>query len=329
MKPEASIVIPSWNGARFVADTLARVAKLHGLEWECVVIDHGRLNRETENVLRRFSDPRIRYVGEDQQLGFAGAVNRGVREAKADLIAVLCNDVLVKPDWLAQLVAAHRRERAQGKSPVLFSLVRKSEIEEGREARMNLWFRVVKPVSPGGGFFHPDGNAFLFDRAVYGDPFDADYFLYQEDVYLGWRAWLMGQEVKRVDSSRADNFDGGTTRRTPYRTSFLTERNRWLNYFSFLSFGMLLRALPLLWLDALLKFVGGKNRLAKLHAWGWLLLHPGWILAKRKKVQAERKRSDREILRYLSVTYVDAPAGHPLNQLFWRFAKLLGVPLGN
>lgn len=326
MKPEASIVIPSWNGARFVADTLSRIEKLEG-QWECLVIDHGRLNRETEQLLKRFSDPRLRYVGEDRQLGFAGAVNRGVREARADLIAVLCNDVLVKPGWLEQLVAAHRREKAAGKSPVLFSLVRKSEIEEGREARMNLWFRVVSPDRPGEGFFHPDGNAFLFDRSVYGEPFDADYFLYQEDVYLGWRAWLKGEEVKRVDASRADNFDGGTTRRTPYRTSFLTERNRWLNYFSFFSAGTLMRALPLLWLDALVKFVAGKNRLAKLHAWGWLLLHPGRICAKRKRAQAERKRPDAEILPLLSGLYLDAPASHPLNRAFRLLARICRVPL--
>lgn len=328
MKPEASIVIPSWNGARFVADTLARIQKLEG-NWECLVIDHGRLNRETEHLLKRFSDPRIRYVGEDQQLGFAGAVNRGVREASADLVAVLCNDVLVRPDWLAELVAAYQREKAAGKSPVLFSLVRKSEIEEGREARMNFWFRVVKPENPGKGFFHPDGNAFLFDRSVYGEPFDGDYFLYQEDVYLGWRAWLRGEEVKRVDSSRADNFDGGTTRRTPYRTSFLTERNRWLNYFSFLSAGMLLQALPLLWLDALIKFAGGRNRRAKLHAWAWLMAHPLFILKKRKKLQAQRMSGDDRILPHLSGTYLDAPAGHPLNRLFRGLIKLLALPLGD
>jgi hypothetical protein len=206
--------------------------------------------------------------------------------------------------------------------------VRNSEIEEGREARMNLWFRVVSPANPGDGFFHPDGNAFLFARSVYGEPFDADYFLYQEDVYLGWRAWLRGESVKRVDSSRADKFDGGTTRRTPYRTTFLTERNRWLNYFTFLSVGMLLRALPLLWLDALLKFVGGKNRLAKLHAWGWLALHPAWVWGKRRHIQRERKARDADILRHLSGTYLEAPERHPLNRIFRAMARVLALPLG-
>ncbi len=326
---QASIVIPSWNGAAFVVKALEKILLLEGVEWEAVVVDHGRQNLDTEKALQNFSSS-VRYIGRDEQLGFAGAVNLGVSLAKYDLVAVICNDVLVEKDWLRALLAAYEKEKQAGRSPVLFSSVQRPELPNPRRARMNFWFRVVEPegVQEEECFFHPDGSAFLFDRSVYGLPFDGDYFLYQEDVYLGWRAWLMGHEVKMVKESRAVNFDGGTTKRKPYQTSYLTERNRWLNYFSFLSFGVLLQAFPVLILDFFLKFIFGKNRLAKMQAIGWLLCHIPIILSKRHQLQSRRKRTDREILPLLSRTYVSGSALKVENSVFNFFISFLGLPLG-
>jgi GT2 family glycosyltransferase len=327
---QASVVIPSWDGANLLDSTLERLTQVAGVTFEVLVVDHGRLNRKTEELLRRFSaHPWIRYVGEDEQLGYAGAVNRGVSLAGSNTVVVICNDVLVEKDWLKELLAAHERDRQAGKNSVLFSLVKRDAAKDPRKARVNFWFRILsqREFPAAEKFLFPDGSSFLFDRAAYGLPFDASYFLYQEDAYIGWRAWLRGEEVRIVPASRADNIDGGTTRRTPYRTSFLTERNRWINYFSFLSWGSLIKAAPVLFLDAWVKFIFGSNRLAKLHAWGWLLGHPLLLLEKRKKIQSERRRSDAEILPLFSSTFLDASPGHPLNRIFSFLVRLCGLPL--
>lgn len=328
--PKVSVVIPSWNGAKFVAECLPYLLALEGEAPEILVVDHGRLNRDTETLLQKFTSyPNVRYVGRDQQLGYAGAVNCGVREASHDLVAVICNDVLVDKKWLLNLLAEHQKLAERGKNPIVFSAVHREELPDPRLARTNLWFRAVRPegAAPTTQFFHPDGSAFLFSRAAYGEPFDSEYFLYQEDVYLGWRAQLRGEPVVLLTSSTARNVDGGTTRRTPYRTSFLTERNRWLNYLSFFSASTLCKAMPILLLDLWLKILAGKNRWAKAHAIFWLVFHPGTILRKRRLVQRERKVSDDEILPFLSATYLEAPAAHPLNRAFASMAKMAGLKL--
>jgi len=320
-----SVVIPSWNGAAFVARSLECLVALPEKP-EILVVDHGRMNRDTEQVVARFGG-RVRYVGEDEQLGYAGAVNRGVSLATHSIVAVICNDVLVHQDWLRELLLAYEKHAGPGKHPVLCALVHRDELPDPRVARTNLWFRVVRPVGapPVETLFHPDGSSFLFDKSFYGLPFDGEYFLYQEDVYLGWRAQLLGQEVRLVPAATAKNFDGGTTRRTPYRTSFLTERNRWLNYFSFLSAGSLLKAMPVLALDFLLKLVAGKNAHAKLHALAWLSVHPRWILRKRRRCQAERRVSDQRALASLSATYLDGKKS--LNRIFAVLVKVCGLKI--
>jgi GT2 family glycosyltransferase len=330
-RTEVSVVIPSWNGAQLVAKTLERLVRSEGVNFEVLVIDHGRLNRDTEKALVGFAAyPWVRYVGCDEQLGYAGAVNRGTELAASDTVVVICNDVLVAPDWLKELVAAHRRARAEGENPVLFSLVNREILGDVRRARANIWLRILEPPGsePEERFPFPDGSAFLFDRQFYGHPFDGEYFLYQEDAYLGWRAWLSGDGVRMAPTSRADNFDGGTTRRTPYLTSYLTERNRWLNYLIFLSVASLIRLGPLLFLDAFVKLAFGTNRRAKLQAWCWIVMHPRKILAKRRVRQKERRHGDERILALFSATYIQAAPGHPVNIFFRVLAKICGLPLG-
>lgn len=323
-----SIVIPSWNGASILPPTLEHLARLEGVEFEVLVVDHGRLNRDTEALLAKYAnDRRFVYVGEDKQLGYAGACNLGAARAKNRLVAILCNDVLVEPPWALELIS---KFRATGGSPVVTSLVTRPGFDTALSSRYNIWGRIVDTgeAVPAEHYvpFFPDGSAFLFDKERFGAPFDADYFLYQEDVSIGWRAWLMGEQVVLAPKSRALNADGGTTRRTPYRTAFYTERNRWLNYLKYLSPGSLLRVWPALDADCLVKFLFGSNRLAKLHAWAWLFTHPYTIWKKRVEAQKARQRPDEEILWLLTPKYV---AGNGvLNRLFAIYFKVCGMPFG-
>lgn|GEM_PF-2560226 len=325
-----SIVIPSWNGAAILRPTLRKLGELEG-EFEVLVVDHGRLNRDTEALLAEFSsDSRFRYHGLDEQLGFAGAVNHGTEKAAHRLVAAICNDVLVERDWLPELLRAYAQRSAGGKHPVLTSLVTRPGFETALSSRYNIWGRIVDTGTaiPADSYvpFFPDGSAFLFDKSFYGVPFDSDYFLYQEDVSFGWRAWLMGESVCLVPASRALNADGGTTRRTPHLTAYFTERNRWLNYFCFLSFWNLLRLLPALGLDNDIKFLAGTNRWAKLKAWCWLCMHPLVVLRKRARIQALRKRGDGEIFLLLTSRYV---AGNGvLNKIFRFYFAIVGIKFG-
>jgi GT2 family glycosyltransferase len=320
-----SVVIPTWCAAAFVEKVLGYLAVQAGAEFEVLVVDNGVVSRETEEVCARFQArfASLRYLRFEKQLGYAGAVNEGSAAAAHDLVAVINNDNLPEPNWLAELVAEYEKAKREGREAIITSHVHRPNFPDPFGARLNIWGRIVRVPRSGAYIpFHPDGSALLFSRAAFGQPYDAEYFIYHEDVALGWRAWLKGYEVRLCEKSRASTFDGGSTRRIRYSTAFFTERNRWLNYFIFLSPLHLLRLLPLLWLDAALKLALGSNRFAKLHAWGWLLLHPCKILKKRRGIQAQRKRQDSEILPLLSFIYADHGIGAWLNLPLKIYAKL-------
>ncbi len=322
-----SIVIPSWNGAAILRPTLERLTQLSG-EFEVLVVNHGRLNQETDELMKSF--PRFICLSLEEQLGFAGAVNFGTERAENKLVAVICNDVLVESDWLVELVKAYEEKSAGGKHPVLTSLVTRPGYEAALSYRYNIWGRLVDTGAASAPEkyvpFFPDGSAFLFDKAFYGVPFDADYFLYQEDVSFGWRAWLKGEAVFLVPRSRALNADGGTTKRTPYLTAFYSERNRWLNYFCFLSMWSLLRLLPVLGADNDIKIIFGTNRRAKFAAWTWICTHPLTILRKRRAIQAQRILGDAEIFQLLTSRYVNGDSF--VGKIFGIYFRLFGIKFG-
>lgn len=298
-----SVVIPTWNAASFVDRVLAALVKQEGVHYEIIVVDNGVVNNETEQVCAKYqSFPALKYLRFEKQLGYAGAVNAGTVAAHSRLVAVINNDNIPDPRWLVELVMLHQKNPGC----IIGSLVDRPDMPDPLGAVFNIWCRVVRPKGyrRGETLLHPDGSAFLFDKKVYGQPYDEDYFIYQEDLALGWRAWLMGKKVLLAEKSRAVTFDGGSTRRIAYRTAYYTERNRWLNYFIFLEWRSLIGLMPALKLDACLKFFFGSNRKAKLHAWLWILGHPGVIMRKRRAMQKLRKVDDAQILPHFSCTYV-------------------------
>jgi len=84
-----SVVIPTYNGSRYLADAVRSVlAQSYGI-LEIIVVDDGSLE-DIQKILTPFS-PRVTYVRQDNA-GPAAARNRGIRVAKGDLVAFLDDD---------------------------------------------------------------------------------------------------------------------------------------------------------------------------------------------------------------------------------------------
>lgn len=333
-RPSVSVVIPTWNAAAFVDSVLQSLTKQVEVNYEILVVDNGVVNADTEAVALRHQStfPALRYLKFEKQLGYAGAVNAGAAAAAHPLVAVMNNDNIPEPRWLTELLAVFEAESTEKSSVIVGSLIERPGFADPLGCNINFWSRIVRVSGwrRNRNLFHPDGSAFLFDRRIFSPPYDEDYFVYQEDVELGWRAWLEGHRVLLAEKSRGTSFDGGSTRRIAYKTAYFTERNRWINYLCYLSMPNLLKAIPVLFLDNLIKIFFGNQRGAKLHAWGWLVVDPGYIWRRRQAIQARRKRHDRDILPLLSGTYrgSDERGAFPLNALFRTLTALTGLSLG-
>ena len=96
-----SVVVPAYNCARFIGESLDSVYRQTYGNWEVVVIDDGSTD-ETRAALAPHIG-RIRYFYQENR-GTAAARNAGVRQARGELIAFLDNDDIWLPEKLARQV---------------------------------------------------------------------------------------------------------------------------------------------------------------------------------------------------------------------------------
>lgn len=94
-----SVVIPLYNKEKQIAHTLQSVLNQTFQDFEVVIVDDGSTDGSVSEV-EKFSDLRIRLIHQ-KNAGVSAARNRGIEEAKSDLIAFLDADDEWKPEYLA------------------------------------------------------------------------------------------------------------------------------------------------------------------------------------------------------------------------------------
>lgn len=93
-----SIVIPLYNKEKLIANTLNSVFKQTFQNFEIIIINDGSTDNSVSEV-EKIKDKRIRIIHQ-QNAGVSSARNRGIQEAKFDLIAFLDADDEWRPTYL-------------------------------------------------------------------------------------------------------------------------------------------------------------------------------------------------------------------------------------
>jgi len=102
-KPLVSVVIPAYNHERFIGYTLQSVLDQTIQDFEIIVVNDGSTDG-TEDVVKGYRDPRIRYYYQENQDAF-NTLNRGISLAEGHYIAVLNSDDVYHRQRLEKMVA--------------------------------------------------------------------------------------------------------------------------------------------------------------------------------------------------------------------------------
>lgn len=92
-----SVIIPCYNGARLLEQTLKSVQWQTHDRWECILIDDGSTDQSGEVFAQTAKgDPRFRYYRQERR-GLSAARNAGIRRAQGEFIQLLdADDVLLR-----------------------------------------------------------------------------------------------------------------------------------------------------------------------------------------------------------------------------------------
>ena len=104
MKELVSIIMPSYNTAAFIDQSIKSVLGQTYDNWELIIVDDCSTDN-TDEVVSFFEDPRIRYYKNEKNSGAALSRNKALREAKGRWIAFLDSDDLWAPTKLEKQIA--------------------------------------------------------------------------------------------------------------------------------------------------------------------------------------------------------------------------------
>jgi len=247
----ATVVVVTWEGAHLLPpclDSLRGQTVAHRV----VVVDNGSSDGTEHLLAERF--PEVDVVQTGANLGFAGGVQAGLDAVRTPYAALLNNDAVADPGWLAALVAAAEahpeaaavtsRMLLQDTDPPLLNntgvVLTDTDYGADRDLRADAGTRTVADS-----VFGFSGGAALLRmeavRAVGGFP--VRFFLYYEDTDLSWRLRLAGWDIRYEPAAVVHHAHSATVDQTSDRFAFFNERNRLLMLTRCAPRGRVLRAL--------------------------------------------------------------------------------------
>lgn len=194
-----SVVIPTWNGKKWLKVCLPSLREQTFKDFEVIVVDNGSNDGSNEYVKKYF--PEYRLVELAKNFGFAGGVNRGIEASVGENIVLINNDMKTDKDFLKQLYLSLQDKKVGLVAAKVLQYYHPSLIDSAGD-----YIDIVGHANNIGqgddsekynksiDIFLVTGGACLIRREVLAKVglFDEDYFAYFEDVDLCLRAQYCG-----------------------------------------------------------------------------------------------------------------------------------------
>ena len=301
-----SIVIPNWNGGRFLPVCLAALQRQTYSNIEVIVVDNASTDGSQELLKREYAWVKLIELPENR--GFTGACNAGMRAARGEYVALLNNDTEADAGWAAAVVDAFERHPEIGSvASKMLLFDRRDHIHtagdyftrSGRAGNRGVWQPDGEPFNHEEYVFSACGGSSAYRKALLDQIglLDDDFFFSLEDVDLGWRAQLAGWRCLYTPAAivyhhlsatgggvTASYYDGRNLIFVLVKDYPLWRKDAW----------RILKAQLGLALEALRAWRGAAAR-ARLRGMAAGILGIPRMLNKRRAVQAGRKISDAEV----------------------------------
>ncbi len=244
MNPAIAAIVVTYQSGSTIDACLSRLRQAQDVA-EIRVVDNGSQDDTLEIVQRHAShDPRVRFIGNPDNPGFAAANNQGVADSGSPWLAFINPDLLVEEDTLAALrlralelgdcllgveqVDEHgfADDAVRRRDPDFLAMLR----SPGRGGRLAI------PRDPAQAMQHVpalSGALLLMPRALFDrlGGWDAGYRLHAEDLDLCRRVREAGGVVAIANDLRVTHVRGVSSRSRPFFVEWHKHRGLW-RYFS-------------------------------------------------------------------------------------------------
>ena len=323
--PAVAVVLTTYYGTKHLDRLWGSLAaqRYPPDRWRLIVVENG----PDRSAARWFAErvPRAHVLVPGDNLGYAGGNALGMHEAiagGADYVVVLTQDTHLEPEALPALVEVAEAYPSAG-------AVQPKLLRREADGRVVLHSRGNELHYLGVGFVGGDGEpdrrldlgpiayasgaAVLYRAGALREvgAFDPALFMYHEDSDLGWRLRLAGWEALLAPTAVVHH-DYDFARTTWKRKFHYVERNRLVNVLTHYRAGTLALLAPaLLAFEPVGLIYAAKSGWLgeRLAVYGFFLRPSTWryLAAKRRAVQALRRRPDRALVPLLSSRFAFGP----------------------
>lgn len=258
-RPRVSVVVVNYRGAEDTIACLRALGELDYPDLEILCVDNASPGDDAARIAAAGS---ARLISSERNLGFAGGCNLGARHAHGTVLAFLNNDARPHPRWIDAAVEVLRGDPtvAAVASKVLDLDGERADFVDGGLTWFGMGYKrhADTPLADLPPTEHDTakdvlfatGSAMFVRADVFAElgGFDDDFFMFYEDVDLGWRLNLRGWRVRYEPTSIAYHRHHGTMAAVDApdsgRETFLLERNALCALYKNLSDETLASALP-------------------------------------------------------------------------------------
>jgi len=313
--PRVTVIIPHWNGIEILEPCLKSLEASRYDNLGVVVVDNASTDDSVAFINKEF--PHVQVIQNEENLGFAGGCNVGLREVESELYLILNNDTTHDPDWIVPLVdqiqkdpkvAAVQPKIMSAQNPELF------DYAGGVGGLLDILAfpfalgRIFTSTEKDDGYydspqdiFWASGTALLIRGEAIEDVgmFDEDFFAHMEEIDLCWRFHNAGWRVVNAPQSRILHHSGWTLPPDRYQKKYLNHRNNLMMIIKNYPFAYLAAILPARIALEGVAFVFSalirdwKRMAAITMAVGWNLMHPFLLI--RKHHEAGKKRTPQAV----------------------------------
>jgi GT2 family glycosyltransferase len=298
-----SVVIPNWNGEKIIGSCISSLQNQTFPPYEIIVVDNASTDL-SKKIIRKIH-PNINLIELKKNLGFAGAVNRGIKVAKGNYILIFNNDARADSNLLKVLIHTIKEKKVGAVTPRVirdkyprsmesagdFINIVGQAFHRGYGDSINRWNKKEE-------VFLVPATAALFAKSVFHDVglFDESFFAYGEDVDWCLRAQILGYRFFYEPKGIVYHKHKYTGKRNPRLLEYLQFRNMILCIIKNFPISLFFKRwrfllIPLTYLHTFLFLSkkGYSNEATK--AILWLIRNYSDIIEKRREIQSNRKTS--------------------------------------
>lgn len=251
--PLFSVIIVNFNGGEYPKRAIESLKAQTLQDFELLFVDNASDDGSVE-MIDWNGLPAHKLFLENRNHGFAAANNLAAREANGTWLALLNPDAEAAPDWLEKLAEAISEwPRVSAFASAQYDMNDPERLDGVGDAYLVFGFpwrggfgRPASELPAAGECFSPCGAGACIRKDVFLDHngFDERFFCYCEDVDLGYRMRLSGENCRFVPQAIIHHAGGGLSGRASDFTVFHGTRNRIWVYAKNTPVALLLLTLP-------------------------------------------------------------------------------------